>query len=71
VVSDVFFDNDEKTSPPFAISFALNMMLTSPDGSAHASTEMARWMRDAGFTGVEVKPLPPPNPHSLVVGRKP
>jgi hypothetical protein len=71
VVSDVFFDSDRRTSPPFAISFALNMMLTSESGSAHAKTAMARWMADAGFTGVEVRDLPPPNPHSLVVGHKP
>ncbi len=71
VVSDVFFDNDNRNSPPFAVSFALNMMLTSPEGSAHARTEMARWMRDAGLTDVDVRPLPPPNPHTLVVGRKP
>jgi hypothetical protein len=71
VVSDVFFDTEEKNSPPFAIHFALNMMLTSQDGSAHAKPDMARWMRDAGFNGVEIRDLPPPNPHSLVVGNKP
>jgi hypothetical protein len=71
VVSDVFFDSDSKNSPPFAIQFALNMMLTSHDGSAHAKTEMARWLADAGFAQVEVRDLPPPNPHSLVVGFKP
>jgi hypothetical protein len=49
VVSDVFFDNDDKNSPPFAKSFALNMMLTSDHGSAHAVTEMARWMTETGF----------------------
>lgn len=70
VVSDVFFDDDSKSSPPFAMSFALNMMLTSAEGSAHAKTAMARWMGEAGFADVEVKPLPPPNPHVLVVGRK-
>jgi hypothetical protein len=71
VVSDVFFDSDAKTTPPFALYFALNMMLTSRDGSAHAKTEMARWIGDTGFTQVEVRDLPPPNPHSLVVGIKP
>lgn len=71
VVSDVFFDNDEKNSPPFALSFALNMMLTSDDGSAHAKTEMARWMGETGFVKVDVRPLPPPNPHTLIVGIKP
>lgn len=71
VVSDVFFDSDAKDSPPFAVYFALNMMLTSRDGSAHAKTEMARWMGEAGFGRVEVRDLPPPNPHSLVIGHKP
>ena len=71
VVSDVFFDDERKTTPPFAISFALNMMLTSEHGSAHAKTEMARWMAEAGFARVELRDLPPPNPHTLVLGHKP
>ncbi len=71
VVSDVFFDNDDKNSPPFATYFALNMMLMAEHGSAHAKTEMAAWMTEAGFAQVEVRDLPPPNPHSLVVGFKP
>ena len=71
VVSDVFFENDQKNSPPFAIHFALNMMLTSDEGSAHAKTEMARWMAETGFGQVAVRDLPPPNPHTLVTGIKP
>ena len=71
VVSDVFFEDDRKNSPPFAIYFAINMMLTSHEGSAHAKTEMARWMAEAGFRNVQIKELPPPNPHTLVVGEKP
>jgi len=71
VVSDVFFDDDRKNSPPFALSFALNMMLTSNHGSAHAKTEMSRWMTDTGFTGIDMRPLPPPNPHTLIIGHKP
>jgi len=71
VVSDVFFESDKKNTPPFAIYFALNMMLTSKEGSAHAKTEMVRWATEAGFHGVELRNLPPPNPHTLVVGTKP
>jgi hypothetical protein len=40
-------------------------------GSAHAKTEMCGWMTAAGFAQVEVRDLPPPNPHSLVIGLKP
>lgn len=71
VVSDVFFDDEAKTSPPFAALFALNMMLTSEHGGAHARTEMASWLAEAGFTGVQTKPFPPPMPHSMVLGTKP
>jgi predicted O-methyltransferase YrrM len=71
IVSDVFFDDDDKTTPPFAVYFALNMMLTSAQGSAHAKTEMAAWMQAAGFAGVELRELPKPNPHTLVLGTKP
>jgi len=71
MVSDVFFDDDSKTSPPFATFFAINMMLTAEHGTCHARTEMAAWMKTAGFTNVEIKPLPPPNPHTLLFGMKP
>lgn len=70
VVSDVFFEDEHKNTPPFALSFALNMMLTSNHGSAHAKTEMSRWMLDAGFRDIDVRPLPPPNPHTLIIGYK-
>lgn len=68
IVSDVFFEDEGHDSPPFAAHFALNMMLTSPDGSAHAKTEMREWMRAAGFGQIEIKELPPPNPHTLLYG---
>jgi hypothetical protein len=71
VVSDVFFEDAARNSPPFATYFALNMMLMAEHGTAHAKTEMADWMRQAGYAAVEIRDLPPPNPHSLVVGYRP
>lgn len=70
IVSDVFFEDDERTTPPFATFFALSMALTAEHGTTHARTGMAAWMKDAGFQDVEIRPLPPPNPHSLVIGRR-
>lgn len=70
VTADVFFDNETKDSPPFATLFALNMMLTSDHGSAHAVPEMSRWMAEAGFSQVDVKPLPPPMPHTILTAVK-
>lgn len=68
IVSDVFFDDDHKVTPPFAVQFALHMMLTSDHGSAHARTAMAEWMREVGCQQVDVRPLPPPNPHTVLIG---
>ena len=70
VVSDVFFDNENRDSPWFSVHFALNMMLTSADGSAHSHPEMVAWMSESGFSDLVVRPLPAPNPHSLIVGFK-
>jgi 2-polyprenyl-3-methyl-5-hydroxy-6-metoxy-1,4-benzoquinol methylase len=71
VVSDVFFNDEQKNTPPFTTFFALNMMLMSEEGSAHAKTEMSEWMMGIGFTTIEVRDMPPPNPHSLVIAMKP
>lgn len=71
VVADIFFDDEEKSSPPFATLFALNMMLLSDHGSAFAKTEIAAWLDEAGFSEVEVRPLPPPMPHSMILAAKP
>lgn len=71
MVSDVFFDDDRKNTPPFTTSFALNMMVTSDHGSAHAKTEMERWMTANGFRGITMHEMPRPNPHTLILGIKP
>ena len=70
VVGDVFTDPGG-AGPAFATLFGLNMMLTAPDGGVHADASVAEWMRDAGFSGIEIKPFPPPMPHRLVTGVKP
>ncbi|HVL67373.1 MAG TPA: methyltransferase [Vicinamibacterales bacterium] len=71
IVSDVFFDDEERRTPAFATYFALSMMLTAEHGTTHSKLHMARWMDDAGFRDVEIRDLPKPNPHRLVIGRRP
>jgi hypothetical protein len=69
LISDVFTDADG-ARPAFAALFGLNMMLSAPDGGVHADADVADWMRDAGFTAVDVRPFPPPMPHRLLIGEK-
>jgi hypothetical protein len=69
IVSDVFTDTGG-CSPPFATLFGLNMALTAPDGTVHADADVAGWLREAAFSDIEVRPLPPPMPHRVVTGRR-
>ena len=71
IVSDVFFDDEARTEPPFATFFALSMALTAEHGTTHSKLHMARWMTEAGFGDIEIRDLPKPNPHRLVIGQKP
>jgi hypothetical protein len=47
------------------------MMLTSDHGSAHAKTEMTRWLVANGFDRIQVHDMPKPNPHTLIIGTRP
>jgi hypothetical protein len=67
IVSDVFTDAGG-CSPAFATLFGLNMALTAPDGTVHADADVAAWMKDAGFSRLDVRALPPPMPHRVVTG---
>ncbi len=69
VVIQDFILNEEKTGPPFAALFALNMLVGTRNGNAYSESEYAGWMREVGFVGVEKIPLP--GPSDLMVGTKP
>ena len=72
IVSDIMFDDDAKTSPTLSTLFALNMMLTSDDGSTHAQTAFVRWMIAAGFIDIKTERLAVPMNHiSSIIGRRP
>ncbi len=72
VVTDVMYDDEDKTSPPLSALFALNMLLTSRTGAAHAQTTFARWIAEAGFSEIRSVRLNPPMAHvALLTGDKP
>ena len=51
VIGDML-PNEERTGPPFAVMFAINMFLHC-DGDTYTFAEYRSWLRDASFTGVE------------------
>jgi len=70
VVSDIFFDDSTKVTPPFATLFALTMFLTSEHGAAHARTEMKEWLSEAGFVEISDQLLSPALPHRILTASK-
>lgn len=52
VIIDMIPD-DERTGPPFALLFAINMLVNTEEGSTFTMAEYTNWLRDAGFSRVE------------------
>lgn len=67
IVNDLFSTDD---GPEMAVLFGLQMLLTTETGKTHAAVTVVSWLEAAGFRNVKVKTLPPPLPHSLVIGEK-
>jgi hypothetical protein len=45
------------TAPEFSALFAVNMALTSQEGRLFSDTELSKWLTNAGFHDIELKPL--------------
>ena len=69
IVLDMMTDVSH-TAPKFSALFAVNMALTTTNGWVFSDEELKGWMREAGFTPGETRPVPPPMPHWLVEGVK-
>ena len=50
--------DDERRGPPLAVAFAAAMIVNTAGGDAHTAPQYARWLDEAGFTGVTATPLP-------------
>jgi len=68
-VCDLMLDAT-RTWPAFSALFSLQMLLTSRDGAAFAADDCVAWLAEAGFTPVEVVPLPPGLPYTLLRATK-
>ncbi|MDT4896197.1 MAG: hypothetical protein QOH25_1274 [Acidobacteriota bacterium] len=60
--------NDERTGPPFALIFALNMLVNTEKGGTYTLEEYTRWLGDAGFQRVETADIQSHSP--LIIGYK-
>jgi ubiquinone/menaquinone biosynthesis C-methylase UbiE len=49
IVIAEFVPNDQRTGPPNALIFAVNMLVNTEVGDTFTFAEMSQWLRDAGF----------------------
>ena len=49
IVIGEFVPNDQRTGPPNALIFAVNMLVNTTDGDTYTFEEMSQWLREAGF----------------------
>jgi len=68
-LADVMLD-ETGAGPPQATLFALNMLLTAPGGGAHRDVDHVAWLEAAGFVDAEIRRLPAPAQHTVVLARK-
>jgi len=68
-VMDIMTDASH-TDPKFSALFAVNMALTTNCGWVFSDKELKEWLITAGFSRIEVLPLPDPMPHWLLSARK-
>jgi len=61
--------NEERTGPPFALFFALNMLIHTDAGDTFTFAEMKSWLEQVGFA--KVRPLDVPGPAPLILADKP
>ena len=68
LVIQEFIVDEDRTSPPFAALFALNMLVGTAAGDTYTESEVRQWMAEAGLSGMTRKDTPFGT--SLIVGRK-
>ena len=64
-----FVPNDDRTGPPSALIFAINMLVNTEAGDTFTFAEMSQWLRQAGFKNPRLLDVPSVSP--LVLADKP
>jgi ubiquinone/menaquinone biosynthesis C-methylase UbiE len=69
VVIQEFIPKDDRTGPPIALIFAVNMLVNTEAGDTFTFAEMSQWLRQAGFRNPRLLDVPSVSP--LVLADKP
>lgn len=68
IISDMVLSNDG-TEPLYAALMSLTLLLDTHGGSNYTEEQYTRWLRQAGFCEISIKPISGPN--RIVTGIKP
>jgi ubiquinone/menaquinone biosynthesis C-methylase UbiE len=64
-----FLVNPDRRGPANGLIFAVNMLVNTDNGNTYSFEEIARWLKDAGFTNARTLDSPGPSP--LILATKP
>src|SRR5204862_4798799 len=64
-----FIPNKNRTGPPDALIFAVNMLVNTAAGDTFTFEEMSAWLREAGFVNPRLLDVPSVSP--LILANKP
>lgn len=64
-----FLVNEDRTGPPMALMWAVNMLVQTEEGDTFSFGEISGWLRDAGFENVRLLENPGPSP--VIIANKP
>lgn len=64
-----FTPNADRTGPPGALIFAVNMLVNTDDGDTYPFAEVSGWLKEAGF--VNARELDAPAPAPLILATRP
>jgi hypothetical protein len=60
--------NEDRTGPPFAATFAINMLVNTTEGNCYTLGEYTAWLNEAGFARIQTADIGSHSP--LVIGVK-
>ncbi len=69
IVIAEFVPNDDRTGPPNALIFAVNMLVNTDQGDTFTFREISHWLSETGF--VQPRQLEAPSPSPLILATKP
>lgn len=64
-----FVPNDDRTGPPNALIFAVNMLVNTDEGDTFTFSEISEWLRESGFK--DPRQLQVQGPSPLILATKP